>query len=162
MAGGRKLKFTFYFMESTHEPLHLDKLSFERRQIIDIPTSFIWIIIFLDGAFEYGGISKLWGYVGKRAKLICVELCNFVQCHILASYLCCYCLSKVFWIFEIRRPKNTRCYIRPYIYFYLEFITRAKESRHWVQSLNTICHISDWKCPSRFSFQKSEDVPRHS
>jgi hypothetical protein len=41
MAGGRKLKFTFYFMESTHEPLHLDKLSFERRQIMGISTSFI-------------------------------------------------------------------------------------------------------------------------
>jgi hypothetical protein len=25
MAGGRKLKFTFYFMERTHELLHLDK-----------------------------------------------------------------------------------------------------------------------------------------
>jgi hypothetical protein len=38
-------------MEKTHEPLHLDKLSFERWKIIDIPTSFVWIIIFYDGAF---------------------------------------------------------------------------------------------------------------
>jgi hypothetical protein len=46
--------------------------------------------IFFEGAFEYGGISKLWGYVGTTAELICVQFCNFVQCHIFVSYLSCY------------------------------------------------------------------------
>jgi hypothetical protein len=45
MVGSLKLKFTFYFMERTHEPLHLVKRSFVHWKIMDIPTSFIWNII---------------------------------------------------------------------------------------------------------------------
>jgi hypothetical protein len=55
-------------MEINNELLHLNKLSFLHRKIIDIPTSFIWIVIFFSGAFQYGGISKLWGYVGTTAE----------------------------------------------------------------------------------------------
>jgi hypothetical protein len=44
---------------------------------MDIPTTFIWIIIFFNRAFEYGNIS-MWDYVGTNAELLCVELCNFV------------------------------------------------------------------------------------
>jgi hypothetical protein len=50
MAGGWELKFTFYFMERTHEQLHLVKLSSVHRKVMDISTSFIWIIIFFGGA----------------------------------------------------------------------------------------------------------------
>jgi hypothetical protein len=64
-------------MESTNGPLHLDKWSFVRWNIMDIYTSSIWIINFFDGAFEYGGISKVWGYVGTNAEIRFVELCNF-------------------------------------------------------------------------------------
>jgi hypothetical protein len=48
-------------MATPHEPLHLDKLSFEQWKIVDIPTSFMWIIILFNGPFEYGdgGIFKL-------------------------------------------------------------------------------------------------------
>jgi hypothetical protein len=76
MAGGYMLKFTFYFTEGTHEPLHLesDKLSFVHWKIMDVPRSFIWIIIFFDGAFEWGGISNLRGYVGTNAEVRCLEL----------------------------------------------------------------------------------------
>jgi hypothetical protein len=56
MAGRWVLKFTFYFMERTHETLHLVKWSFVHWKIMNMPTSFIWIIIFFDWAFEYGGI----------------------------------------------------------------------------------------------------------
>jgi hypothetical protein len=38
-------------MERTHEPLHLDKLSFVHCKIMDIPTSFLFIVLF-DGAFN--------------------------------------------------------------------------------------------------------------
>jgi hypothetical protein len=48
---------------------------------------FTWIIIFFDGAFEYGGISKFLGYVGTNAELLGVEFCNFGQCYIFARYL---------------------------------------------------------------------------
>jgi hypothetical protein len=34
-------------MEKTYDPLYLDKWSFVQWKIMDIPTSFIWIIIFL-------------------------------------------------------------------------------------------------------------------
>jgi hypothetical protein len=61
---------------------------------MDMPTRFILIIIFFNRAFEYGGISKLWGYVGTNTKLLCAEFCNYVQCHIFVSYLSCYCFIK--------------------------------------------------------------------
>jgi hypothetical protein len=87
MAGGWLSKLTFYFMERTHEQSHLDKWNVVYWNIMDIPTRFIWIVIFFDWANEYGGISKFWGYVGKNAELLYVEFCNFVQCHILVRYL---------------------------------------------------------------------------
>jgi hypothetical protein len=68
VVGGWKLKFTFCFMETAHELLHLDSWSFVLWEVMNIPTSFIWIIIFLDRAFEYGGSSKFWGYVGTNAE----------------------------------------------------------------------------------------------
>jgi hypothetical protein len=48
-------------METTHEILHLDKRSLVQWKIVDMPTSFIWIIIFFNGPSEYGdgGIFEL-------------------------------------------------------------------------------------------------------
>jgi hypothetical protein len=57
-----QLKFKINtFMKTTHELLHLDKLNLVQWKIIDIPTSFIWINIFLGRPFEYGdgGIIRL-------------------------------------------------------------------------------------------------------
>jgi hypothetical protein len=61
MAGGWNLKLTFWFMETTHTPLHLEKLSLVQWKIMDRPTCFISIIVFFNGPFEYGdaGILKL-------------------------------------------------------------------------------------------------------
>jgi hypothetical protein len=52
-----------------------------------IRISFIWIIILFDAVFKYGDGAKFWGYVGINAEPLCVELCNFVQCHIFVNYL---------------------------------------------------------------------------
>jgi hypothetical protein len=41
-------------MEKTHELLHLDKWSLVQWKIINIRATFIWIIIFFNGRFEYG------------------------------------------------------------------------------------------------------------
>jgi hypothetical protein len=90
MADGWKLKFTFYFKAITREPLHLENLSFTHWKIMYIPRSFIWIIIFFDGAFEYGGGSEFWGYVGRDTELLCAKYCNFLQCRIFVSYLSWY------------------------------------------------------------------------
>jgi hypothetical protein len=67
MAGSWNLKFTFCFMKTTHEPLNVDKWSLKLWKIMDIPTSFIWIIIFFGGVFEYndGGIFKLLRWIQK-------------------------------------------------------------------------------------------------
>jgi hypothetical protein len=35
-------------METTQEPLHLDKRSFAQWKTVDMPTSFVWIIILTD------------------------------------------------------------------------------------------------------------------
>jgi hypothetical protein len=68
-------------METTHEPLHVDKRSYVQWKIMNITTSFIWIIISFDGAFEYDSALNFWGYVGTNAELLSVEFCNFVHCH---------------------------------------------------------------------------------
>jgi hypothetical protein len=44
-------------METTHVLLHLYKRSLVQWKMVDVPTRFIWIIDFFDGAFEYGGGS---------------------------------------------------------------------------------------------------------
>jgi hypothetical protein len=38
-------------METTHEPLRLGKWSLVQWKIMDVPTSFIWIIILFDKGF---------------------------------------------------------------------------------------------------------------
>jgi hypothetical protein len=55
IVGGWHLKYEFNFIERTHEMLHLDKRGLVQWKIMDMPTSFIWNIIFCKGAFEYGG-----------------------------------------------------------------------------------------------------------
>jgi hypothetical protein len=54
---------------------------------MDIPISFIWIIILFDAVFKYGDGAKFWGYVVTNAEQRRVELCNFVQCHTFVNYL---------------------------------------------------------------------------
>jgi hypothetical protein len=54
---------------------------------MDIPTSFIWIIILFDVVFKYGDGVKIWGYFMINAKQLYVEFCNFVQYHIFVNYL---------------------------------------------------------------------------
>jgi hypothetical protein len=54
---------------------------------MDIPTSFIWIIILFDAVLKYDDGAKFWGYVVINAEPFCVEFCNFVQCHIFLNYL---------------------------------------------------------------------------
>jgi hypothetical protein len=41
-------------MATTHELLHIDKRSSVQWKKMDIPTSFIWMIISFNGPFEYG------------------------------------------------------------------------------------------------------------
>jgi hypothetical protein len=54
---------------------------------MDIPTSFIWMIIFLDKACNG---ATFWGSVGIHAEPLCVEFCNFVQCHIFVNSVTYY------------------------------------------------------------------------
>jgi hypothetical protein len=57
------LEFIACFVETTHEPLHLGKWTVEQQEVMNIPTSFIWIIILFDAVFKYGDGAKFWGYV---------------------------------------------------------------------------------------------------
>jgi hypothetical protein len=63
MASGLKLTFTFGFMEITHEMLRLDKRCLVQLKIIDILTSYTWIIFF-DG-IEQG--YEIWEFVKINA-----------------------------------------------------------------------------------------------
>jgi hypothetical protein len=42
---------------------------------------------YFDAVFKYGDGVKFLGYVGINAEPLCVEFCNFVQCHIFVNYL---------------------------------------------------------------------------
>jgi hypothetical protein len=74
-------------MEKTHEWLYFDKLNLEQWKIMDIPTSYTWIIIFFDKAFKYGSGARCWGYVAINTEPLCVEFCNFVECHSFVNYI---------------------------------------------------------------------------
>jgi hypothetical protein len=67
--------------------MNLDKWILEEYEIVDIPISWIRIIILFDAVFKYGYGAKFWGCVGINAEPLCVEFCNFVQCHIAVNYL---------------------------------------------------------------------------
>jgi hypothetical protein len=43
---------------------------------MDIPTSFILIIILFDEVFKYGDGERFWGYVGTSAEPLCAEFFN--------------------------------------------------------------------------------------
>jgi hypothetical protein len=66
---------------------------------MDTPISFIWIIILFDTVFKYGDGVKFWGYVVINAEPLCVEFCNFVQCHIFVNYL-------TFAVYELNIKNN--------------------------------------------------------
>jgi hypothetical protein len=42
---------------------------------------------FFYAVFKYGDGAKFWGYIVINSEQLCVEFCNFVQCHILVKYL---------------------------------------------------------------------------
>jgi hypothetical protein len=56
--GGWKLEFILCFIETTHELLHLDKLGLVQYMIMDIPASFILIIILHDEVLKCGNSVK--------------------------------------------------------------------------------------------------------
>jgi hypothetical protein len=72
MEGGRKFKFLFYFMETTHELLHLHKLCLIQQNIMEISTRFIRIMVLFDEVFRGGDGAKFRDYVGTNAKPLCV------------------------------------------------------------------------------------------
>jgi hypothetical protein len=74
-------------VEKTHEPLYVDKWTLGQKEIMDIPVSFIWIIILFEAVFKYGDGAEVWGYVVMKAEKLCVGFCNFVQCHIFVNCL---------------------------------------------------------------------------
>jgi hypothetical protein len=38
---------------------------------------------------KYGNDVTFLGYFGTNAELLCIELCNFMQCHIFVNYSAC-------------------------------------------------------------------------
>jgi hypothetical protein len=62
------------------------KQSKYREKVMGMNTGFIWDIILLDEDFKYGDGTIFWGYVRTNTEPLCVEFCNFAQCHILMNY----------------------------------------------------------------------------
>jgi hypothetical protein len=70
------------------------QMKFSAVKVMDITTSFIWIIALFDKAFNCADGVKFWGYVGTNAEPLCVEFSNFVQCHMAVNYLTfCLCVG---------------------------------------------------------------------
>jgi hypothetical protein len=85
MAAVWMLKFIVCFVETTHEPLHLDKWTLDKSSRTYL--CFIWIIVLFDAVFKYDDGAKFRGYVGINAEPLCVEFCNFVQSYVFVNYL---------------------------------------------------------------------------
>jgi hypothetical protein len=64
-----------------------DKTSLVQWRILDTPVSFIGIIVLCDDAFKYGDCVRFWGYIEMNTEPLCVDFCNFVQCHIFVNSL---------------------------------------------------------------------------
>jgi hypothetical protein len=75
-------------MDTTREPLLLDRWSLAQWENMVIPASFIWITLIAE-AFKYDDGAKFCGYVGTNAEPLCIKLCNFALCHIFVNYLIC-------------------------------------------------------------------------
>jgi hypothetical protein len=87
-------------MEITRELLHLDKWSLEQQNIMEVHTSFVWIIIFFGEALKCGDGAKFWGYVCQTLNHSEQNSVIFLQCHILVNYL-------TFWLsLRLRVPLN--------------------------------------------------------
>jgi hypothetical protein len=142
MAGCWNFKFTFCFTETTLESLHLHRWSFVQWTIIDIPTSFTWIIHFIDGFLKISVVRNfaimLLQTLNKIAKnsifcalpyvceLFILLLLNFVQymcfqlvwqrhnSDVAEAFQDFFFKLRMFWILELptRRPKNTRGYMK--------------------------------------------------
>jgi hypothetical protein len=52
-------------------------------------TSFILIVILFEKAFNMAMVRNFQVNVGTNAEPLCVEFCNFVQCHIFVNYITC-------------------------------------------------------------------------
>jgi hypothetical protein len=55
-------------MDTSHEPVHLDKLSVVQSKVMYISTAFVCVIILFDKSFEYGDGSKFWDWDGIMLK----------------------------------------------------------------------------------------------
>jgi hypothetical protein len=74
---GRRMNFEIhaFLMEAVYEPLHLHKRSWVKLRTMDIPASFIWIIISLTELLnmEMMGFSNMWGgcknFTSQRATM---------------------------------------------------------------------------------------------
>jgi hypothetical protein len=53
---------------------------------MDIPTSYIWIVIYFVKLFKYGDGAKIWDYVVTNTEPLCIEFCNIVKYHIFVNY----------------------------------------------------------------------------
>jgi hypothetical protein len=58
---GSRLKFKILFclIETTHEPLRLDKWNLVPWKTMDVPASFVWIIIFLA---KFLNVAMVWNF----------------------------------------------------------------------------------------------------
>jgi hypothetical protein len=63
-------------METTFEPLHLDKEILAQEKIMYIIYNCIWIIVLFSGAYKCGNVAIFWGYVGTNADILWPEFCN--------------------------------------------------------------------------------------
>jgi hypothetical protein len=78
MAGGLNSKFTFYFMETTHEPFHLDKLvgcSKMSWTYLEVLFGLLFPLLKLS---DMAMVRNFEIYVVTDAEAHCVEFCNFV------------------------------------------------------------------------------------
>jgi hypothetical protein len=73
-----KIDRLFCFLITTREPLNIDIRSLVQQKIMDISTSFIWVVGLFHKVSKYGDGGTCWGFDGTNAEPLCAEFCNFV------------------------------------------------------------------------------------
>jgi hypothetical protein len=83
--GQLKIKINILFYGDNSWTVALQQINFFRLKDCSYNYKFYSNHYFLWASFWIWRYFVIWGYIGTNGELICVEFCNFVQCHVFVS-----------------------------------------------------------------------------
>jgi hypothetical protein len=93
--GQSKVKSNILFYGENSWTVALQQIKVCRLKDCSYNYKFHFNHYFLWESFWIWRYFEIWGYIGTNGELICVEFCNFVQCHVFVSCLSFYFLDLI-------------------------------------------------------------------